>query len=321
MSARALHHRRQHHILLLHKLLSSRDASSPFTLLLDSVEQSAKPLIRHFIQGAKASKTDVVFVAWETMTPPTGVTAFVKARRKEPAAVQEEIRRNLSASKRTLLILDTLYPLATHPPTHLPSFLSSLTSPTASLLAIYHTDIPLPAPSPSHPNTLYNPSPLPLLSYLATALLTPHSPSQVLARHRAAARSLPEPVFGLAEERDGVVVGVGANDDGKGVVLKMEYRRKSGRGVEEWFFLEKGGGVGLLVDREGWKGREEGEEGEGGEGDGGTFELGLTDKQRRDREGVVLPYFDAQKGEGGGGGRILYDMGVEDDFDEEEDEI
>jgi len=35
---------------------------------------------------------------------------------------------------------------------------------------------------------------------------------------------------------------------------------------------------------------------------------------------VVLPYFDAQKG-GGEGGRILYDMGEEDDFDEDEDEI
>ena len=59
-----------------------------------------------------------------------------------------------------------------------------------------------------------------------------------------------------------------------------------------------------------------------GDGDGGaTFDLGLTEKQRRDRDGVVLPYMDAQSGEGGRGGRILYDMGVEDDFDEEEDEI
>lgn len=53
---------------------------------------------------------------------------------------------------------------------------------------------------------------------------------------------------------------------------------------------------------------------------GTTFELGLTERQKADREGVVLPYFDAQKG-GGEGGRILYDMGSEDDFDEEEDEI
>jgi elongator complex protein 5 len=58
-----------------------------------------------------------------------------------------------------------------------------------------------------------------------------------------------------------------------------------------------------------------------------TFNLGLTEKQRRDREGVVLPYFDAQREGGaagpGEGGRILYDMGAEDreDFDDEEDEI
>jgi elongator complex protein 5 len=53
-----------------------------------------------------------------------------------------------------------------------------------------------------------------------------------------------------------------------------------------------------------------------------TFNLGLTEKQRRDREGVVLPYFDALVDVGGGeGGRILYDMGREDDFDEEDDEI
>ncbi|CAK7233381.1 hypothetical protein SCUCBS95973_008575 [Sporothrix curviconia] len=53
-----------------------------------------------------------------------------------------------------------------------------------------------------------------------------------------------------------------------------------------------------------------------------TFNLGLTEKQRRDREGIVLPYFDAQTDIGfGEGGRILYDMGREDDFDDEEDEI
>lgn len=63
---------------------------------------------------------------------------------------------------------------------------------------------------------------------------------------------------------------------------------------------------------------------EDAEGMESTFSLGLTEKQRRDREGVVLPYFDAQKGEGPGeGGRILYEMGDEDreDFDDEEDEI
>lgn len=143
-----------------------------------------------------------------------------------------------------------------------------------------------------------------------------------------------EPLFGIEEGREGVLVGFGAND-ARGVVVEMEYRRKSGRGVEEWFFLPelsfsssssslKDDGVVLLDDHELFRRQvvhEGGAEVGGGGVEAATFDLGLTAKQRRDREGVVLPYFDAQKGEGGGGGRILYDMGVEDDFDEEEDEI
>ncbi|RYP79961.1 hypothetical protein DL770_006436 [Monosporascus sp. CRB-9-2] len=145
-----------------------------------------------------------------------------------------------------------------------------------------------------------------------------------------------------------------------GLVLEMELRRRSGRAVVERFALvppgapgrERGraplatakGGAGgangkanagapesparicLLADHPafGDPGAGAGEgEGEDGEGEmETTFSLGLTEKQRRDREGVVLPYFDAQTDIGGGeGGRILYEMGREDDFDDEEDEI
>lgn len=193
-------------------------------------------------------------------------------------------------------------------------------------------------------------------------------------------------MWGLEEGREGVVValrerrrrgfeegrfgeggfsGEGHFAEGE-VVVEMEHRRRSGRGVREWFFVRtsptfaasggkgKGkkpmslsGGEGksegqrvvLLDDHPAFafsaKGRTEGErkdgEGEGEEAEkelqGLTFDLGLTltERQRREREGVVLPYFDAQQQGSqqlsGEGGRILYDMGVEDDFDEEEDEI
>jgi elongator complex protein 5 len=122
-------------------------------------------------------------------------------------------------------------------------------------------------------------------------------------------------------------------------VMEVEHRRKSGRGVREWYFVpttstssaktpamaavrEK---VILLEDLPAYKASSVSSNGENGGAEeerpeGTTFELGLTEKQRAAREGVVLPYFDAQKG-GGEGGRILYDMGEEDDFDEEEDEI
>ena len=120
-------------------------------------------------------------------------------------------------------------------------------------------------------------------------------------------------------------------------MIEMEHRRKSGRSVSEWYFLAslRGSSAGakdkgrliLLEDHPLFRVSEQvtgsGTEQDGKDEHASTFDLGLTEKQRRDREGVVLPYFDAQKGDGevGEGGRILYDMGAEDDFDEEEDEI
>ena len=122
------------------------------------------------------------------------------------------------------------------------------------------------------------------------------------------------------------------------MVVEMVHRRKSGRGMEETFILpfpppsSKGAAVSkgkekakvtLLADHEFFR-PAKAEGGDGGEEgiEDGTFKLSLSEKERRDREGVVLPHYDAQKEGGiGEGGRILYQMGVEDDFDEEEDEI
>lgn len=213
--------------------------------------------------------------------------------------------------------------------------------PQIALLTTYHLDVP-----PPEPQNSYAPAPLSLLSYLATTILTLHSLPQVLARKAAHDRSLEAPVFGLDEERDGIIVGMpdprfereARAANAMGIVIEMEYRRKSGRGVLEWYFLPERDQrtqkqslaaqaqetVKLLDDHPLFKQDEianGGKDGDLGEMSS-TFELGLTERQRRDREGVVLPYFDAQKGAGPGeGGRILYDMGEEDDFDDEEDEI
>lgn len=194
----------------------------------------------------------------------------------------------------------------------------------------YHQDVPsLPS---QHP---YTPPPLSLLTYLATTVITLHSFSHILAQKAARDRSLAAPVFGLQEEQDGVLLGrldrpIG-NDKAEGIVLEMEHRRKSGRGVLEWYILPPASQypsnqareiVMLLDDHPLYRPPEEPDTGAAEEEPESTFELRLTDRQRREREGVVLPHFDAQHGDGPGeGGRILYDMGEEDDFDEEEDEI
>lgn len=115
MADRAMQHRRLHNLLLIQKLLSLRTSSSPFTLLLDSAEQSARPLVCHYVQNAKVidclifkprasdiaqiSKIVVVFVSFQTLTAPPGTDLVIKGRRKSAAALQNEITVSCSKFK------------------------------------------------------------------------------------------------------------------------------------------------------------------------------------------------------------------------------
>lgn len=238
------------------------------------------------------------------------------------------------------MVIDSLNSLASRAPHSLAAFLSGVLAPHASLVAAYHTDVPVALPRTWNE---YEPHPFAVLCHLATAVLRLSGLRQELARKAARDRSLAEPEWGLKEGREGVLVGLrgGEGESGDGaaatVVLEMELRRRSGRTTSEKFTLKTAsargatGEVRLLSDHPAFAASASaagtatstaGEYGEEDEEPSSTFNLGLTEKQRRDREGVVLPYFDAQSDIGGGeGGRILYEMGREDDFDDEEDEI
>ncbi|KAJ9604006.1 hypothetical protein H2200_011528 [Cladophialophora chaetospira] len=365
-----LQHRRTHNLLLISKLLSQQTQTSPFTLVLDTLEQPAKPLLREYLRRGKLSKgLTTVFLAFETFGTPANVDYFFSchdaADSKEWPKIEQGYTEALKriGGKRFLVILDSLTnltSLSTDPASklNLMAFLSSLLQPPPvqsgtsepeqplqiSLVAVYHTDVPLPSPpssSTAGSSQAYSPLPLSLLSYLATTIITVHSLAALLAEKAAQAKSLAVPSSGLSGEIEGVVIGLkpktftNLGPENKGIVLELEHRRKSGRGVREWFFLPAARSpaktVGLQTARETVillddhpllrRPKEEDADADQ-ELSGMTFELGLTERQRLEREGVVLPYFDAQKAGGGGeGGRILYDMGVEDDFDEEEDEI
>jgi elongator complex protein 5 len=241
----------------------------------------------------------------------------------------------------TLIIIDFINLLASKYPSNLPTFLSSLLIGShISLLATFHLDVPLPQADKSYN---YQPDPVTVLTYLATAILRVDRLSSVITRKKARDRGLVEPVFGLDEGREGLLVSLEGKSENVGedsVVVEMEIRRKSGRGVREIFVLQPAqtssksssiaqhSTITLLDDHPSYSRPEDASSASGQQGEPETtFNLGLTEKQRKDREGIVLPYFDAQR-DGGGqgpgeGGRILYEMGVEDreDFDDEEDEI
>ena len=168
-----------------------------------------------------------------------------------------------------LLIIDTLHPLcALPPPFSLATYLSSLLalSPALTLVAVYHLDVPL-SVSTQDPNlarvnltassfprflrpydgtkatltapSLYHPTPVTTLSYLATTILTLQSFPQVLAQKRAYDRSRPTPLFGIEEEKDGILTPLlPTGPDTSGYVLDIEHRRRSGRmGTVARFYL------------------------------------------------------------------------------------
>ncbi|KAI0977215.1 Elongator complex protein 5 [Xylaria arbuscula] len=350
-------HARSHALLLLQKLLNLRDSASPLTLVLDTLEQSGKPILREFMSRAQISKTKIIYVSFATLRKPAGIDVFIRASGKTAESLRSEIVSHYPAgyTHKTLLILDELNPLTSSIPADLTLFLRSLiTGPAISFVGLYHTDVPLSSPS-TNP---YAPHPLTVLTHLATAVLRTSNLHHAIAHRRAQNRSQREPEFGLDEGKEGVLIGLGGRNGkvaaatgvngvggggGGGLVLEMELRRRSGRAVAETFVLVPKANVTtqqispsklyLLSDHPEFLdpeaaagGSAQGMGTEGGTGEEqqpeSTFNLGLTEKQRRDREGIVLPYFDAQTDIGAGeGGRILYELGREDDFDEEEDEI
>jgi len=330
-------HARSHSLLLFQKLLNLRDGASPLTLLLDSLEQTAQPVVDELVTRAKISKSKVIFCSFETFRKPKDVDCFIRASGKDLQSVRAElvaqyppfdpIAARDKAAQRTIVIIDSVNSLASSDPEALAMFLTTIITPGISLVATYHVDVPIVLPKSWNE---YEPHPFTILCHLATAILRLSNLQQEIERQKARNRSLVEPEWGLKEEREGVLFGlVETPKKESGVVVAMEFRRRSGRTVSEQFILTpsppRPGKLMLLTDHDVFAAPvdEEAAGGENGEEQPeSTFSLGLTDKQRKDREGIVLPYFDAQTDIGAGeGGRILYEMGREDDFDDEEDEI
>lgn len=327
----------RHFIQLLSRVLNTRAGASPFTLIIDDLNQRALPLVGELVRRALSRNGNVVVVSFESTRFHSSVQSISANGDKSGEQILFELRTALKDSKESLVIVDSLYDLLSIRNLEIGALFSLVAGEFQStLVGVYHQDL-LPQ---QDLQSIYTPQPLDLFKYMATTVINCKSFAQVLASKAAKEKSRAEPTHGLLQGAEGIVQCLEANDH-RGLVLEVEFRRKSGRPESEVFFLRtakpadynvptSGLSFGTLrqefvtlLDQVPAYGSREASGGYGAAGDEveSTFNLGLTEKQRQAREGVVLPYFDAQKGEGGEGGRILYDMGSEDDFDEEEDEI
>ncbi|KAL1601663.1 hypothetical protein SLS60_006578 [Paraconiothyrium brasiliense] len=329
----------RHAIQLMSSVLNIRTNASPFTLVLDDLNQRAVPFLNELVVRALSRNVTVIIVSFEGTRVHPDVRNIAAHGDRTAADTMANIEQAMSDRKECLVFIDSMYDAVVTKNIDIQALFNLVVMKyTSTLVGVYHTDV-LPEPSPSGSDA-YAPPPLELLKFMATSIVTCRSLSQVLASKAARERSLPEPTFGMQTGAEGIVQCLSANDN-CGIVLEAEFRRKSGRPESETYFLRprrdtdyhqplpplsygtlKQEFVILLDQHPAYANKElVGMVAAASDEMETSFNLSLTDKQKAAREGVVLPYFDAQKGEGGEGGRILYDMGEEDDFDEEEDEI
>ncbi|CAK7197516.1 hypothetical protein SEUCBS139899_000163 [Sporothrix eucalyptigena] len=382
MATPRAHSRSSYSVLLFQKLLNLRDGVSPLTLVLDTVRESGTPLIEEMmlraktISGKGTDRTERARVVYVSMQLPPHrrspyVDVYVARRGQSLDALRTAIDAAVASAPRVLLVVDSICQLARQEPLYAAAFVSSLVTPTVSVLGIYHTDGPtLSTIKSTSPLLRGKPHPFRVLCHLATAVLRVSPLHEEVARKRARDRAEEPPQFGWAAGEGWPLPSseaasrygsradlLGKELAGRSLLVGMELRRRSGRAVVEQYVVVFGSTTpktsetetkastassrGLLPWQKGASpcnnvtvmadhplfaihdpGDRHDDDDDEDDTPTSTFNLGLTDKQRKDREGIVLPYFDAQTDIGfGEGGRILYDMGREDDFDDEEDEI
>ena len=164
-------------------------------------------------------------------------------------------------------------------------------------VGLFHRDIP----------DLSTPSRFSVLKFLADVVIYVESFDHHELRKEAESRSRTDGVTLDLEGRD-IFTPLGSNGD---IFLRIERRRKSGRKtVEEFTFDgEIKEYIPSIPSAQNYENEVDERRGEGGEGEG-TFRIGLSEKERLDRENVELPHLAAQ--------RIYYTPDSADDFDEED---
>lgn len=329
----------RHAIHLMSALLSIRTNASPFTLVLDDLNQRAMPFLVEMAARALSRNVNVIIVSFEGTRFPDSVRHVPAWGNRTAAQILHDVEQAMSDCKESLVIVDSMHDaIATKNIDTTALFDLVVVKFASTLVGVYHTDMV------HHPSSsdidVYAPQPLDVLKFMATSIVTCRSLAHVLAAKVARERSLPEPTYGMFAGAEGIVQCLNANDT-RGIVLETEFRRRSGRAETYIYFLRPALNIDyhqplphqifgtlkqefvILMDQHPAYANKEliGLVAASADGIDASFNLSLTQKQKAAREEVVLPYTDAQKQEGGEGGRILYEMGEEDDFDEEEDEI
>lgn len=288
-----------HNSLLLPRILALKD-SSAFTVVIDSVEQSADRLVAEFLHNAPVA-TNVIYLNFETVRPPKRANHVVDGHQKT-ADFRSAIDK-LIDGKSNLIVIDTL---AFIPEAELFQLLFSLISNTTSVVAIYHSNLTSKSETASTLSTSHYPDTLSLLNYFATSLLTVSPLSDPNA--------MPHDVEKHNKQVSEWDVPLGLN--GTVFEVSLDLRRKSGRGITVSYLVDSDTHKVTLDNRRAAETVDE----QGLLKDLTTFNLTTSEKNKTAKDNVELPFLTSQQyGDGGvQGGAIVYQYEKDDDYDEED---
>lgn len=269
-------------IVLLNRHLAVKE-SSPFTLVLDSLSQSAYHLIREFINRYSGP---VVYLSFETINRPSFATHFLDCGGLPLQQILQFTQEN--SKSKTLVVVDSLNYIPTD---QLTTFISAIALPHLTVVGVFHTNVP-------QPRQVGYPGVLNLLNYVALTIF------EVLPLVND-----DEVEMGTGKFRNPINCGLNQQT----FRLKLTNRRKSGKSLAYHYTINCS-----THEYEEYKPQQESVDNDELLKDLTTFNLTTSSKQRIARDQVDLPFLEAQTELGKMGGAIVYEFEKDDDYDEED---
>ncbi|GEQ68138.1 hypothetical protein JCM33374_g1805 [Metschnikowia sp. JCM 33374] len=278
-------------LVLLNRHLGIKE-SSPFTLIVDSLSQSAHALLQEFVHRYTGA---VTYLSFETTVKPEYATSYMDCSRANLKEIQEFLQSaavQKNSSSKSLVIVDSLNYLEAE--SHA-SFISGIVQPSLSIVACYHANVPVAQVSGY-------PSPLKLLSFIASSIfeVEPLDKGDVEELENRISRFSFPPNSALNSEK---------------FKLHLTSRRKSGKSLTNSFVVDTKTHTYEIFKPDTSDDVQEDEE---LLKDLTTFNLTTNSKQKLAREQVELPFMEAQTELGKFGGAIVYEFEKDDDYDEED---
>ena len=314
-----------HNPSILLKRIFNLTESSSFVLCIDSLAQSSNGIINEFIHyrnlqsNNSNNNTEVIYIAFNTINKPEWATQFINIQEENINNVSQQIQSFLPSTKylssvttnsKSLIIIDSLNYLNR---TDLSQFIGSIASPSTTIIATYHRDVPESILFNQSSNDLIDnyPSSLELLQFMATTIceISPILPNSIDDHHEL--NDMIE-VFNIPRGLNNSVFN-----------LLLINRRKSGRSLRYNFQIDSKKHEYILINGKENNANSSSDnpinEAETPEMLQGltTFNLTTSEKQRRAKEQVNLPFLEAQQ-YGSSGGAIVYEYEKDDDYDEED---